>query len=445
MASGKTPLSIFSMNTSYRAFGIVESQTIVTPRSFNQTEYDNTSVELHWYYDIHRRDDGTTYLGYESVAQSRMIQDAGVVRASLASQSCDLACFRAMIRLATTARTSSGVAILAASMPKTPITVTESLELPPVTQSQAEAQINIMDHAIEEEETTSTVKTQPLLETDGTLITRYAFISAYLLRYAYRLPGDRWDEKMKDFQSKFTDMLSLDYVDGTPTAAWANSFNTLAKDMKDKMRILIHCIIVTHLQIKTLSADRQKMFRYLFATPFAFYGMSVMIQLRKCSDSLDIPIEDFMSAITVTEIESGVNILKQVILEASAMDSWPYARAFDDSFFSKMSTLAVKKVHLVCLAIMNMKGGQSRPIPIESVRAVSAVMDKEMLYDVAAQIVAAIDMSRPDTTTSAVLKEMSKQDTFKARMSSYRSSIKNNPAVINQQHGTIDITQFQLN
>nr|UTQ50884.1 MAG: putative nucleocapsid protein [Picris cytorhabdovirus 1] len=356
-----------------------------------------------------------------------------------------------MIRLSTSVITSAGDLVLIPSMPKSPLAPTKD-DVIDVGDIMLDDQIDVKGLFTDPTDgsgTSGEAKSDPppasSLPVDSVNSTKtYTFLSAYLLRYAFRLPGENWDMKIADFKSKFADMVGFEFSDNTPSQAWANSFNLISKDLKHKFRIVIHMIITTHGYVRSGCKDlalAQKMYRYLFATPFSYYGLAAIIQLKKCADSLDVQIENFMSALTVTELQTGMHLINQILTSAITLSWWPYARAFDDSFFTEMSSLSIKKVHYVCLVILNMKGGQARPIVMEKVKSIASVRDRDTLTNVAAKIVAAIDLSRPATTTSTALKQMEKDAEFQSRTQSYvKAASEHRTSVINQP--VIDISSL---
>lgn len=433
--------SIFSLANSYTNFSNIRHLTASTSREWNEDQFQLTPVELLWYYTYQVKDNTSIEITWATDAESRQLKDIQTVKRAITSSSCNLSCVEAMVRLATVVRTPGNQLVLTPGIPKTPVTRI-AIEANMTKDEAADNFINelILDSSAPTPSPEASSSNSP--SSLGPELTKWAFICAYLLRYAYRQPGDNWDLKVSDFKSKFSEMLGMDYNESIPSSAFVVSFNAIAKDLKHKLRIVVHMIIVTTTDPNSImSDDRAKMYRYLFATPFAYFALSALIQIKKCADILDVGVPEFMSAMTVPELATGISILNNTLSKAQVLSYWPYARAYDDSFFPEMSSLSVKKVHFVCLVIQNMKGGQNRPIDLTKVKAVASVREREQLTEIAAKIVVAIDSSRPETTTSRVLKQLEQGQDFQQKAQRYISSVvlqKGN--TINQTLPTFDLS-----
>ncbi|DBA36551.1 TPA_asm: N [Erysimum trirhavirus 1] len=437
------PISIFSMTSDYSGFNGVKSQTKIDQKPFSAESYKATPVELNWYYV---QDPVSKKVRFMSNAQTAQVADVTLMTRSFATQNCSMSALLALIRLTTNVTTGSGNLILPANWPETPIVAPnpENTESVP---DNSEAISDVLGSVLLPSDETPKPVTQPPVQDDGRQIQSYSFLCAFLMRFAYRRPAKDWESKMKEFKNKFTDMMGYQFSSSTPSRDWVVSFNSLAKDLKHKFRIIVHMVITKYTSNHQILGDHSapKMFRYLFATPLAYFGMNVMIQIRQCAESLDIEVDQMMSALTVSELQTGLATLKKILTEAVQLAWWPYARAFDDSYFMSMSNLSVRKVHFVTLTIVNMKGGQANWIDTDALQSLETVRDKPQLEEVAAKIVAAVDMTRPSTTTSDALKMMETNEQFRQRAQRYIASANDQKVrTINRTTAGIDLNQLLI-
>lgn len=421
--SGEETCQLFSSSNEFTMFDAIKHQTTANTRSFDITAFENTPVEMYWYFQ--ETTGAEPVINHIPALDEAQRADVQAIRLSITSRSCGLRTVEALARLATVVKDSDGHFVL---NPKLPVKRENVIVSEPTALTNQDNRIQMEEVLLETSRDDPPPAVQPL---DDSMIPEYSFFAAFFVRYAYKLAEGHWNERMTDFKLKFKDLTGKEFTQSLPSEEWARSLNSISRDLKHKFRCLIYQIIMNSPlapRPEPMNESRAKFFRYLFATPFSYYGLTPFIQLKRAADALEINVSQLMSALSLNEFTPGINLLTKILSEAAGVPFWPYCRAFDDTFFSSMSTLAVKKVHTASLVIINLKGGQQRPINLDAIKSLAVVKDKPLIIERVLDVITYIDLQ---TKKTAVAEEIDRakagqdRNKFMEHREMYKSSLAN--------------------
>ncbi|DBA36532.1 TPA_asm: N [Alnus trirhavirus 1] len=427
--------SIFGDHQKYASIDQVAKGQATGKKILDETTLKQTPVELNCYYEVVENEPVQV-----KDIDDKVALDIKTFKSALTANSCSESTFISMVKLATRVKDRNGIFVLPVIIPPTyvPSRVTPAdvdrtvMQDPPVDKPSG---VSILLKPGAGGSSSSSKKDDSSVTEEDRKV--YPYMAAFFLRYAYKGTTDMWEEKMNEFRKKYKDMMGEEFQNSTPTTAFINSLNDLARDSKERSRIIVYLTMEANKSINSMEESRAKVFRYLFVTPFAFYAMGPCIQLRKCADVMDLEPSKLLSALAVSELEAGATIIKDAYLSGANLLEFPFVRAFDERFLVDLSKLSCKKVLYVMLCILNLKGGQTRLINLDSMKTLAVVKDKPVLNSLVYDILTSIDMERAETNASKAIAAKKDSSQFRERRAMYMAAGSGPVSVMNQRPAPI--------